>query len=392
MLVARSGRVLSVGPERDVATPAGCESVRLGDAVLLPGLVNTHTHLELTGLRGRVTGGPFFRWVRAVKELKDGLSDDDYRAAARQGVLEHFAAGVTTIGDTGSSLAPARAMASLGARGIAYHEVFGPHPDQCRASMDGLAISLLELDGLASERLAIGVSPHAPYTVSQPLFEEVLQMAYEQDRPLAMHLAESPEEFELMTQGSGAFAEMFRLRGIPLPEEHETPVEWAVAQLMPELRSLLIHCVHVREDDLWLIGEHGCAVAHCPWSNDALGVGTMQLGAMLDQGIPVGLGTDSVVAGRAIDLFAEMRAARRHAPVDAARLLSLATLDAALALGIADAGLIAPGSWGDLCAVDASRFPQHEDDPVAWLVADATARDVVQTWVAGRSVYARREV
>ena len=390
MLVARSGRVLSLGAEPDIAIPPGCETIDLGDTALLPGFVNAHTHLELTGLRGQVATGPFFNWVRAVKQLKDGLSDEDYRTASRRGVLENFAAGVTTIGDTGSSMAPARAMAALGARGIAYHEVFGPHPDQCRASMDALAISLLELDGLASERLAVGVSPHAPYTVSEPLLEEVIQLAYEEDRPLAMHLAESPEEWQLLTQCAGAFADMFLARGIPLPESHETPAEFAVSLMMPELRSLLIHCVHVTEDDLWLMSEHGAAVAHCPWSNKALGVGAMPLSAMLAQGIPVGLGTDSVVPGRGIDMFEEMRSALYVTPLPAERVLSLATLEAAQALGVADAGLIAPGSWADLCAVDLARMPEG-DDPVEWLVANATAYDVTRTWIAGSVVYERHD-
>lgn len=379
-----------MGAPAEVPTPPGCESRDLGNAVLLPGFVNTHTHLELTCLRGLVTAKPFFTWVGTVKRLKEQLSDDDYRASARWGVLENFAAGVTTIGDTGSSLAPARAMSSLGARGVAYHEVFGPHPDQLRASMDALAIDLLELDGLASDRLAIGVSPHAPYTVSEALLEEVVQLAFEDDRPLAMHLAESPEEWELFTQHAGAMAEMFRTRGIPLPEGHETPAEWAASLMMPELRALLIHCVHATDDDLWLIRDLGAAVAHCPWSNDALGVGRMRLAEMLAQGITVGLGTDSVAPGRGIDMFAEMRAGAGLAELPPGRRLSLATLEAAQALGVADVGMIANGAWADLCAVSCEKLPSGaDDDIVAAVLEHSSAADVLQTWVAGRLVYDR---
>lgn len=386
VLVGRSGRIAAAGPDADVPTPGGADVQDLGDALLLPGLVNTHTHLELTCLRGLVTERPFFRWVRKVKTIKDALTDADYRAAARWGVLESFAAGITTIGDTGSSLAPARAMASLGARGIAYHEVFGPDPDQTRAAMDGLAVALLELDGIASERLTIGVSPHAPYTVSAELLEEVVQLAYEEDRPFAMHLAESLAEWDLFVTGTGDFADMFRRRGLSVPEHHETPVEWAASVMMPELRALLIHCVHVSEDDLWFLAQDRSAVAHCPWSNEALGVGRMRLADMLEHDVRVGLGTDSVAPGRGLDLFEEMRSARKLANLSPARALSLVTLEAARALGVADAGLVAIGAWGDLCAVRLDGLAD-DADPVEALVTRARAANVTHTWLAGRLVY-----
>ena len=157
VLVGDDGRIAAVGPDSTVPRPAGVESRDLADAVLLPGLVNTHAHLELMALRGLVTERPFPRWVNTVRKLKDRLPLEDFEAAARRGVLESFAAGITATGDTGSTGAPARAMAALGARGIAYQEVFGPDPAQCAASLDGLRRALDALAPCASARVAIGV-------------------------------------------------------------------------------------------------------------------------------------------------------------------------------------------------------------------------------------------
>lgn len=380
-----NGRVTSVHGVHGVHAPHA-EHIDLGDSVLLPGLINTHAHLELTMLRGLVTAKPFPRWVGTIKRLKERLTSHDYRAASRCGVLEHFAAGITTIGDTGSSGEPARAMAELGAGGVAYQEVFGPDPAQCAESMAGLCDALARLSVYQSARLSIGVSPHAPYTVSRELLADVSMLAEQEDRRVAMHVAESPEESRFVTSGEGPFADNLRGRGIAIDSEGLTPVDWALRHGLQHVAPLLIHCVHATPADLDDIAAAGATVAHCPWSNAALEVGAAPLAAMLQRDIPVGLGTDSVAAGRTIDLFEEMRLAAPLIGNDAARLLALATVDAALALGVADTGVIAEGAWADLCAVS---LKEPVRDPVAHVVARARAADVTHTWVEGRLVYDR---
>ncbi len=387
VLIGADGRIAAVGPDDEVARPAGVAVRDLGDAVLLPGLVNTHTHLELTALRGLVDERPFARWVGRIRRIKERLGDDDYRASARWGVLEGFAAGITTTGDTGSSGAPARAMADLGARGVAFHEVFGPDPATCPASLAGLDAALESLAACVSPRLTIGVSPHAPYTVSARLLDAVARLARDRGLPLAMHLAESPEETAFVVRGEGAFAEHLRGRGIAVEPRGVSPVAWALGYL-GDVRPLLIHCVQVDGEDRAAVARCGASVAHCPWSNDVLGVGRADLGELLRLGIPTGLGTDSVAAGRDLDLFDEARHAAAGAPLPSARLLDLVTREGARALGIADAGFLAPGAWADLCAVSLDGLPAGPaSDPVEAVVRHASASAVRTTWVAGRVVY-----
>jgi 5-methylthioadenosine/S-adenosylhomocysteine deaminase len=386
VLVDQDGRIAAVGP--DASVPAGDVPSRdLGDVAIMPGLVNAHTHLELMALRGLVQDRPFTRWITQIRKIKDRLTQDAYRAASRWGVLESFAAGITTIGDTGSSGEPARAIAELGARGVAFHEVFGPDPAQADGAMEGLRRALKDLDRLASERLAIGVSPHAPYTVSEPLLHAVGAFAREDARKVAIHVAESREERDLVMDGRGRFAEHLRGRGIHVPIHGISPVAWALRGLAG-VQPLLIHCVHADAEDFRAIARSLATVAHCPASNAALDNGHANLALMHDSSVKVGLGTDSVAAGNALDLFAEARLAGMTNSMDPRRQLRLITADAADALGVRDVGRIERGAWGDLIAVlPKGRGFAALSDPEGALAGGADAASVRATWVAGRAVF-----
>jgi 5-methylthioadenosine/S-adenosylhomocysteine deaminase len=390
VLVGADGRIAAVGPEPRVPRPPLAVTRHLGAVALLPGLVNAHAHLELTALRGLVRDLPFPRWIATLRRVKDALAADHALAAARWGVLEGFAAGITTLGDTGSTGAAARAMADLGARGVAYQEVFGPDPAHCAKSLAGLEAALDDLARWGSERVRIGVSPHAPYTVSEPLLAAVAGLARARGLPLAMHLAESPEEAAFVRDGAGPFAEALARRGIAVAPRGASPVQWAFAAGLDGVRPLVIHCVTAGPEDFGLIAGAGATVAHCPLSNATLGHGRADLPGMRRAGLTVGIGTDSVAAGGGLDLFAELRAAAAGRDLSPGELLRLVTSDAARALGVAGAGVLAPGAWGDLVAVSLRRpaFEPHADPELA-IASTASASDVVATWVAGRLVYER---
>ena len=391
VLVGAEGRIAAVGPDAAVPRPKGREDASLGAAALLPGLVNAHTHLELTALRGVVRDVPFFEWIRTVRAIKYALDPAVYRAAARWAVLESFAAGITTSGDTGNTLQAAAALADLGARGVAYHEVFGPDPEQCGAAMAGLEAALEKLAAHASERVAIGVSPHAPYTVSDELLRAATALAARRRLPAATHAAESAEERALVEQGSGPFAADLRARGIAVAPKGTTTIGWLERAGFLALRPLLIHCCTATPDDLALARRAGATAVHCPWSNAVLGHGRADFAAMRRLGLATGLGTDSVAAGGGHDLFAVARQAalgldlgHRLSPREMLRLL---TADGAAALGLADVGTLEVGAWGDLTAVRLDTPASDAADPEEAAAWCATPSDVVFTAVAGRVVY-----
>jgi len=375
VLVDDRGTIAAVGPNLVVPTRPGALQLEFPDARLLPGLVNTHTHLELTHLAGKNAEREFAAWIRTLRALKDATTPEEFSRSAEQGVRDAWAAGVTCVADTGSTGAPLEALARLGGRGIYYQEVFGPDPAQCAASMAELERALARLSPLASSPLSLGVSPHAPYTVSEPLYRAVADLARRERWPLAMHLAESRAETELVRDGSGAFADALRARGFAVRAQHCSPVQYLLrlGVLQRATGWLCIHGVQVDGPDIDVLRDAGVAVAHCPRSNRVHGHGTAPLAAFRRAGLPVGLGTDSVVSVGDSSLLAEVTAAA----LDGEDALRMLTIEGARALGLErEIGSLEVGKQADL-AVFPSTILHRPPPPSTALL----------TLVAGRVVH-----
>src|SRR5256886_2798534 len=332
VLVADDGRIAAVAPHALVPEPLGARRVEFPDAVLVPGLVNTHTHLELTHLAGRNPEREFSRWIRTIRALKDATTPEEFDHSADQGVRDCWTAGVTCIADTGSTGAPLRALARLGARGIYYQEVFGPDPADRAGSLTELQSAGARVGPVASARARVGVSRHAAYTVSEPLFRAVADFARREALPLAMHLAESREETALVRDGAGSFAEALRARGIPVTAHGCSPVQYLLQLGVLERATgwLCIHCVQVDEKDIRALKESGAGHAPRPRSTRTHRHRPAPLAPFPAAGIPVGLGTDSVVSAGDVNVWAEAAAAG----LDRADALRMLTIDRARALGL----------------------------------------------------------
>jgi 5-methylthioadenosine/S-adenosylhomocysteine deaminase len=373
-VVEDDGRIVYVGAR--AGAPPG-EDRDLGDAVLLPGLVNTHTHLELTAFRGWFEDLPFVEWIGRLQGAKrEMMTPERYLDAARLGIREGVRAGITTYADCCDSGVALRAMVECGVRGIMYQEVFCPYPD---AALVHQAVAELEeklrvLRDCQTPLVRLGVSPHAPYTVSDALFERMARSEW----PLAIHVSEGVDEMHLIANASGPFAERLRARGIPVAPRARTPVELLARLGVLDARPLLIHAVHADNDDIRIMARTDCPVAHCPVSNAKLGHGVAPVLPMLAAGIRVGLGSDSMASNNRMDLVEEARVTvlmqrahtGRHDALSAGQVLELATLGGARALGLAHRiGSLEPGKDADLAA-----FPLAADcaraayDPAAALV------------------------
>jgi 5-methylthioadenosine/S-adenosylhomocysteine deaminase len=389
VLVAADGRITVVGPDADVPAPPGVLAERLEGTALLPGLINSHTHLELTGLDEEIGEDDFPAWIRRLIALKATRTPAAFLAAARQGIRDCWAAGSTTVADTGDSGAAVEALAELGGSGIAYHEVFGPHPNHAGLALDAAIRRLAELETFAGPRIRLGISPHAPYSVSGPLYASVAALADERDLPVAVHLAESEEETLLLEHGVGGFARAWEARGIPVPPlPGRSPVAWLDQHRVLTERTLCIHTVRVDQRDLDTLERRRVAIAHCPRSNSRHARRAAPLAEMLRRGLRIGLGTDSVASVSPLDLLAEARAARAIGGLGAEATLRLVTLGGARALGLErEVGSLVPGKWGDLVAwdlpgaVDASRLA----DTLLSLPRSSVRRTVL----GGREVYQR---
>ncbi len=401
-VAVRDGRILAVGPEAEararLARFGALETVALGRAAICPGLVNAHTHLELTAFRGRLEGHSFFDWIRTLTRLREERMDaDDLDVSAQWGAVEAARAGITTLADTEVSGAGFRALCQSGLRGIAHQEVFGPDPMQAKKSLFGLKRRVETLRRSETELVRLGVSPHAVYSVSALLFRLVIEYAERYDLPVAIHCAESQAEDDFLRSGQGPFAELLRQRGIAWSPPRVSAIRYLSDLNALRVKPLLIHAVRATEEDIGLLTFHGARVAHCPKSNAKFGHGIAPVSQMRQRGARVGLGTDSVASNNVCDLldegrFAQLvsRAARgddRLAP--AAALLQWMTLDGASALGLDDRiGTLEVGKEADLIGISlAGPHLEPVYDPVATVVTAATGRDVILTVVKGRVIY-----
>ena len=391
-LVEQGGRIGYVGVRK--MAPQDEDDVELGDTILVPGLVNAHCHLELTAMRGFLDGLEFREWILRLTAARQAvLTPAMVLDAARLGVDEGVRHGITTFADTGDTGAAFDAMLERGVRGICYREVFGPDPRQCHDAVTGLRVKVLLMRDRETELVRIGVSPHAPYTVADALYTATSALARELALPMALHIAESQLESDLVEQARGAFADGLRKRGIAVAVRAHSPVELLASLGMLDRRPLLIHCVRVTEQDVHSIARHDCAVAHCPASNAKLGHGIAPLAQLMAAGVRIGLGTDSVASNDRMDLLDEARLAslfasareQRHDALAATQALELATIGGARALSLdSEIGTLDVGKSADLAAfpIPSVRAPLH--DPVSALVYSMAGTQASFVAVAGR--------
>ena len=400
VVACESGVIRFVGQASEA--PPG-DDFDLGDAVLLPGLVNAHTHLELTAMRGFLEGLSFDQWIDTLRRSRAAVLDDDALLdSARLGVLEGIQHGVTTFSDTSASGVSARAMRECGVRGIMYHEVFGPDPAICDAALAELDMRVTALRADETDLVRIGVSPHAPYTVSDDLYRAVAAYAVANSLPIAMHISEGDAEQDLVRRGEGMFATWHGRRGIPVQPRARSPISLLsdIGALPP--RSLLIHAVKADSEDIRTIVRHGACIAHCPTSNAKFGHGIAPLEAFLEAGIDVGLGSDSVASNNRMDILDEARMAvlsanlRSQSPtaLTAERALELATIRGARALGrAAVTGSLEAGKSADLAAFRLDTLRTNPScDPAAALVFAMGGSRAFLVVVAGRHLVEHGEL
>lgn len=379
------GRFTHVGPD---PPPGPGRTADLVDAVLLPGLVNAHAHLELTSLRGQVPlGAGFLDWIPRLTAQRREAGDAALAAGAAAGVAECVAAGTVAVGDIVSVDACAPPLLTSGLRGVCYLETLGPTPERARAAAEALPARLAAADAHASG-MAVGVSPHTPWTATRGLFEAAL--GHGTGRRFAVHVAESREELRFCRHGDGPIAEVFARAGIDLgqlPPPMTSPVAYldALGLLRPE--ALCIHANYVDGDDVARLARAGAPVAFCPRSHAFFGHATHPVRALLDAGVTVALGTDSVASNDTLSLRDEMAFLLEHrGDLGPDVILDLATRGGARALGLGP-GVLEPGAPADCTAV---ALPSGPGDPVERVVAGEG--EVVLTVAGGRVLHDPRGV
>ncbi|MFZ1701321.1 MAG: amidohydrolase family protein [Pyrinomonadaceae bacterium] len=372
-----------------------------GDAAILPGFVNCHSHLEITSMRGALDDveHDFRSWLLKLNHLRSELTDEDICAAAVAGAIEGARAGVTCFGDIGRlGHAGIAALKQVGLRGIVYQETeFSPDNRTADEDFLKLAQKYEALKAEETDLVKVGISPHSPYTVGSRLFELIAQYAILNRVPLTIHAAESAAEMELLTRGTGFFTEVYERFDLEWQSPHCTPIEYLERLGVLSTQPLLAHCVRVSPSDLSKINANGAKIAHCPKSNAKFGHGYAPFEAMLDAGIAVGLGSDSVASNNVCDMLEESRFAALSARnregstrfISATEAIETATLGGAKALALDHViGTLESGKQADLAVISIDN-PRQEPvtDINAALVFSSNAHDVRFTMVAGNEIY-----
>jgi cytosine/adenosine deaminase-related metal-dependent hydrolase len=383
LITIAGDRIVSVGENLSGRPP-----IDLGEVALLPGFVNAHTHLEFSEL-DRPLGQarmPFCEWLALVVQQRRAAAADNAdwfdqrRAAIARGVSECAAAGVVAIGEIATrpwspdifnaDNAPVDTTVFLELIGLSA------------TSIDPLMqVAREHLSAASGARWRVGLSPHAPYTVHPDLLRQITMLSRQTGAPVAMHLAESIEELELLQSGSGPFVTLLRQLEAWDPTAIPRGIRpGAYLQMLANAaRALVIHGNYLADDEIEFLAAHAdsMSVVYCPRTHEFFGHGRYPLPELLAAGVNVALGTDSRASNPDLQLLSEMQLVRALFPeLASAEILRLATLNAARALGREDLGALTPGRRAALIALEFPGDPPR--DPHDALFAELRCQEPIR--------------
>jgi len=280
-------------------------------------LVNCHTHLELgwlSRIRPGPEGSPFADWLgrliqtRAVA-VESGEEHELKLSSIEAGISDLIEAGTTHVGDITASGLSIEPLLDSGLAGVVYVELLGLDPEIIANRFETLKQLISKHRPQERNGMRIGISPHAPYSIAPQFWPQIIDYCRSEDLPVCIHAAESPAESQALMTGRGPLADLVEYADRPHPGL--SPVEYLEELGALELKPLLVHMVQVSESELNSVAASGSKIAHCPRSNRLLQCGTMPLASMLDRGIPVALGTDSLASSPSLDIRDELKEAFR---------------------------------------------------------------------------------
>jgi 5-methylthioadenosine/S-adenosylhomocysteine deaminase len=390
VLLVDAGRIVAVASREEAARDyLPRESIELDRHVLMPGLVNAHTHTAMSLLRGIADDVPLATWLSDhiwPREAKF-VSPEFVHDGVLLGAAEMLRGGTTTCSDMYFYPdAAARAYQAAGMRAVLGLPILD-FPTPYASDGDAyLRAGLAARDAFKhAPRLSFMLAPHAPYTVGDATFEKIVVYSRQLDLPLQCHVQETKQELDdaIARDGHSPLARLDRLGATGAG-------------------FVAVHCVHLTDVDQALLAAQGCSVVHCPASNAKLASGIAPVAALLERGVNVAIGTDGPASNNRLDMFSEMRLASLLAKVStgdaaalpAAMVLRMATLGGAKALSLdATIGSLEAGKQADVIAVDLSALDDAPVyDPVSHLVHVAARERVSDVWIAGERVVRDRRL
>jgi cytosine/adenosine deaminase-related metal-dependent hydrolase len=352
-ITVQHDRIVDLGAGRVEPRP-DIEDIDLGRVAVLPGLINAHTHLELSWLWGKAPPAPSLpEWVGVLMARRAEVVEDDPKAL-RQGVIDALEAGTAAVGDISNTLASVKVLGESPLHAVVFRELIGFNPADPLAIV---AAARADLEGRAVlPHVRLRLAPHAPYSVSASMIQAIAADAASRGEITSIHLGESPNESELLQEGTGLWRSLLERRGV-------WPASWTPPGCGPvdyldrlgvlSSRLVVVHGVQFSDADLARLAVRGATLVTCPRSNLWVGVGAPPVARFFASGVRVAVGTDSLASNSDLNVFSELALLHRLAPeVPPARLLASATREGALALGLDDMGQLARGARARIIAVD----------------------------------------
>jgi aminodeoxyfutalosine deaminase len=355
-LIIDDGNIVEIS-----ATQSGDESLDLSDYLLMPGFVNAHSHISLTALEKKLSPSDSFAdWIRALIPLNSALDNESRVQGIRSGAEVMRRSGVTALGDYVADPELLTLIGDLGFRSVLFLETIGFQSEKAQELCKKAEEVLMR--GNLSSICQLGLAPHAPYSVSPDLFRSLGHLAQQYHCPVSCHVAEIKEEGRFLVLGDDSLEELLKERSAWDPKwqpPYKSPMQY-LSSLGILDRLIAVHCNFV-SDDLDLMAEKKVSAAFCPQSSEWFGrKNLMPVRALLDRGITVALGTDSLASSNSLNFLDELRMADKLLPdVSRKEILTMATCGGAEALGL-QCGTLASGQKADLIGF---RVPSAYSEP-----------------------------
>lgn len=378
LVVDAEGTILDVGKATDILPRHSGAALSHFPGVLFPGLVNAHTHVELSALRGKVNGGHgFVAWVDRLVSIRTEITSEETEEAIHDAARELKTCATVAVGDVTNTLEPTHPLARQGIGGCVFHEVFGIDRSVVMKRIEGLREEVEEQARTwPTDDLTYAPAPHTLFTLHVDAVKALLESAEKRSLRTSLHLAEHPAERRAVEQGDGPVVEWFLARMKQTPEFPKRPL-LDVAEEVGALRPgvILVHLAEARRGELDRVARSGASVVLCPRSNLFIENRLPPFLAIREAGIEAALGTDSLASNTSLDVLAEARALRDRFPsVPSWELIKMATWNGARALGRQDLGRLSKGARPGVYGVEG---PGHLSgamgDPCGFLLLNPRA-------------------
>ncbi len=355
VVIDDDGMIKFAGQSKDIGGFESYRTIDLDNSAIVPGFVNTHTHLELTHLHKYIkSNGNFTDWIRQLVDKRKGWSECEYVHSVRDGIMSSLKSGTTTVADITRNGIALHELLTSKIRKLLFFEIINFNPDTAEDTINDFKSLIAGIN--TNDLLTIGIFPHAPYTVSDRLYRNCKNVSNELDMVIATHIAETKDEVEFLTTGTGQFVSL--LNDFNMLNNWKHPGQYPINYLnnvgFLNKGCILIHCNYLSDDEIDLIEKTKSNVVFCPRSHEYFSHKDHPFSILMDRNINISLGTDSLASNDTLSILDEMKFIRKHySELKPQSIFYMGTVAGAVALKMDDKiGKLNPGYYADISVIN----------------------------------------